>query len=101
MLARDLAMAAERCEIELGFPGVSVFCAAGVGLRELLVAAPQLRVYGVVRRTTAGVVRDFGAELVATGAAPHFTLRLPDAAVATLARLRDLFGPPIPNPLVR
>lgn len=101
MIARDLAMAAERCESEFGFPGLSVFGASGVGLRQLLLAIPDLRRYGVVRRTTAGRLRAFGCELIPTGAEPHFTLRLPDTDFATLARLRDLFGPPIPNPLIR
>lgn len=101
MLARDLALAAERCEAQLGFPGISVFAATGTGFRELLLAAPALRTYRVVRRSTAGAVRSLGCELVATGIAPHITLRLPGTDFATLARLRDLFGPPIPNPLAR
>ena len=101
MLARDLAVAAERCEAELGFPGISVFAAAGVAFRALLLAAPQLRTYRVVRCTTAGPLRRMGCELVPTGSAPHFTLRLPATDFAALARLRDLFGPPIPNPLAR
>jgi hypothetical protein len=101
MLARDLALAAERCEAELGFPGISVFAAADLGFRALLLAAPQLRTYRVVRRATAAAVRALGCELVPTGAAPHFTLRLPAVGFATLARLREAFGSPIPNPLAR
>ena len=101
MLARDLALAAERCEVQLGFPGISVFAAAGISFRELLLAAQGLRTYRVVRRTTAGAVRSFGCEFLATGTAPHYTLRLPATDFATLARLRDLFGPPIPNPIAR
>lgn len=97
MLARDLRVAAERCEAALGFPGISVFAAAGASFRELLLAAPALRTYRVVRRTTAGAVRRVGCELVATGASPHFTLRLPAVDFPTLARLRDVFGPPIPT----
>lgn len=100
MLARDLAVAAERCQAELGFPGISVF-AGEASFRELLFAAPALRTYRVVRRTTAGTVRRFGCDLLATGARPHFTLRLPSVDFPTLARLRDVFGPPIPNPLAR
>lgn len=72
MLARDLALAAERCKAQFGFPGISVFGAAGVGFRELLLAAPALRTYRVVRRTTAGVVRELGCELLATGASTSF-----------------------------
>ena len=101
MLARDLALAAERCEAQFGFPGISVFGAAGVGFRELLLAAPALRTYRVVRQTRAGPLRELGGELLATGAPPHFTLRLPATDFATLALLRDAFGPPIPNPLAR
>jgi len=101
MMARDLAMASERCQAALGFPGISVFAAPTTSLRSVLLVAPQLRVYTVVRRTTARALRKFGAELLPTGASPHFTLRLPDVEFATLARLRDLFGPPIPNPLAR
>lgn len=101
MLARDLAFAAERCEAAAGYPGISVFAAPGLSFRELLLAAPALRVYGAVRRTTARVLRGEGYELIPTGAAPHFTLRLQDTEFPTLARLRDVFGPPIPNPLAR
>ena len=101
MLARDLALAAERCEVQLGFPGISVFAAAGTSFRELLVAAQGLHTYRVLRRSTAGAVRSFGCELLATGAAPHYPLLLPATDFATLARLRDLFGPPAPNPIPR
>ena len=101
MLARDLALAAERCEAQFGFPGISVFGAAGLGFRELLLAAPALRTYRVVRQARAGPLREFGCELLAPGAPPHFTLRLPATDFATLALLRDAFGPPIPNPLAR
>ena len=46
MLARDLALAAERCGAQLDFPGISVFTAAGTGFRERLLAAPALRTSG-------------------------------------------------------
>ncbi|HEX5266307.1 MAG TPA: hypothetical protein VFW24_06000 [Acidimicrobiales bacterium] len=101
MLARDLALAAQRTEADLGYPGVSVFASPSLGFRELVLAAPALRVYSVVRRSTAAAVRALGCELIATGAPPHYTLRLPDAEFPTLARLRDAFGPPIPNPGAR
>lgn len=92
MLARDLALAAERCEAQLGFPGISVFAATDTGSGSSC---------WPLRRSTAGAVRSLGCELVPTGIAPHVTLHLPGTDFATLARLRDLFGPPIPNPLAR
>jgi len=101
MLARDLAMAAARCEAQLGYPGISVFASTEVGLRELVLAAPALRLYTVVRRATAGALRQLGCSLVPTGAAPHYTLRLPGSDYPLLARLRQAFGPPIPNPAHR
>lgn len=101
MLARDLALAAERCDAELGYPGLSVFAAARIGFRELLLAARPLRAYSVVRRASAGQLRAIGCTLIPTGAPPHFTLRLPDAGFPTLAAVREVFGPPIPNPVAR
>jgi len=67
----------------------------------LLLAAPGLRVYRVMRRSTAGVLRLAGFDLLPAGAPPHFTLRLPGRDFSTLAQVRDLFGPPVPNPLAR
>ena len=98
MLARDLAMAAARCEAQFGYPGISVFASVNLGMRELVLASPPLRPYAVVRRTTVGELRRLGCDLVPTGAAPHYTLRLPGADYPTLARVRQAFGPPIPNP---
>ena len=101
MLARDLAMAAARCEAQFGYPGISVFASPDLGLRELVMAAPPLRLYAVIRRATAGPLRGLGCELVPTGAAPHFTLRLPTSDYPMLSRVRQAFGPPIPNPVSR
>ena len=101
MLARDLAMATARSEVELGYPGISVFASASLGFLELVLTAPQLHVYAEVRRTTARALRQLGCELVPTGAVPDFTLPLPDAEFPTLARVRDVFGTPIPNPAAR
>jgi len=101
MLVRDLANAAERCEEHFGFPGLSVFARSGPSVRELLLSARALRLYPVIRQSSAGDLRALRCELLPTGVAPHFTLRLADASFRTLSLVRDAFGPPFPNPVFR
>ena len=89
---------AERSFEEYGFYGVSVFLAVDRPVDRLCAELDQLRRYGRVRLSTAGDLRRAGFTLLSTGRSPHFDVALPDLAAKTLGRLREVFGPPVPNP---
>ena len=92
--------AAAKCRKEYGFFGVSVYCAIGMTVAEL-VANVQLigaDLYRQVRLSSFGVLRRAGFALWPTNPFPHFSIVLPDLDPATLSRLDGCFGQPVPNP---
>jgi hypothetical protein len=91
--------AAAKSREEYGFFGVSVYCAIGMTVAEL-VANVQLigpDRYRQVRLSSFGVLRRAVA-LWPTNPFPHFSIVLPDLDRATFARLEACFGSPVPNP---
>lgn len=78
--------------------GVSVFLALDHDVPELCRLVPDLNRYGRIRTSTAEAVRTAGFAVLPTGRGPHFTVVLPDATDATLARLDQCFGTAVPNP---
>lgn len=96
MLLSDLERAAEVCQASLGFPGISVYAADGLGLAELVMATPLA--HSQLRWSRAGRLRAAGFALEPTRSWPHYTLRLTDASPAELRRVEQTFSPPEPNP---
>ena len=86
----DLERSVDRCEAELGVPGVSVFAAAGLDERQVVEAAPPLHRFSWVSATRAGDLRLLGCDLVPMRQAPHFTLTVPANDRATL---KDVIAP--------
>ena len=103
MLLSDLERAAEVCRASLGFPGISVYAADGLGLAELVMATPLA--HSQVRLSRAGRLRAAGFALEPTRSWPHYTLRLTDASPAELHRVEQAFSPtraePSPPPMTK
>jgi hypothetical protein len=76
--------------------GVSVFTADVWPLDQLL--RERFATFRVVHLPTVGDLRGAGYELLPTGLAPHFTLRLRRGDDAELRRLLDALGEPRDNP---
>ena len=94
----NLRRTAQRSFTDLGFYGVSVFVAVDQPVEILCAEVDALRRYGRVRLSTVASLHQAGFALLATGGRPHFDIALPDLAGPTLSRLRDCFGPALPNP---
>ncbi len=88
---------AEACERRLGFPGVSVAHAVTGRLADLCELSPRLLDYDECAVTTAGRVLQHYA-IAPTGAAPHCSIVLPAADLASVRLLRDLFEVGLPLP---
>jgi hypothetical protein len=93
-----LRRTAERAFEDYGFYGVSVYLALDRPVEQLCAEVDELRRYGRIRLSTARDLRRAGFSLLSTGRRPHFDIALPDLAGPTLARLRETFGPAVPNP---
>ena len=87
----DLERSVDCCEAELGFPGVSVFAAAGLDEREVVQAAAPLGRFSWISTAQAGRLRRLGCELVPTRRAPHFTLKVPGKDRRALKDVSALF----------
>ncbi|MEO7556661.1 MAG: hypothetical protein ABIV94_08685 [Acidimicrobiales bacterium] len=81
-----------------GFHGLSVFVAADDEVVDLCGSVDELRRYGQIRRSTVVRITSSGFALLATGAAPHYDVVLPDLAPSTLERLVACFDDPERNP---
>ncbi len=92
--------AAAKCREEHGFFGVSVYCAIGMSVAELVANVQPIGPdrYRQVRLASFGALRRAGFALWPTNPFPHFSIVLPDLDPATFARLDGCFGPPLPNP---
>ena len=78
--------------------GVSVYCALDeVGPASLDRILSDMHSYGTVHLSTIGKVSAGGFEFLATGARPHFTVRMTDANLRELEQLLALFGEPSEN----
>lgn len=76
--------------------GISVFAVLGIELDELL--ARRFATFRAVCMPTAGQLAESGFELLATGQAPHYTVRLRRADDAELGELLAALGPALVNP---
>lgn len=76
--------------------GISVFAVTDRTLETLL--ADRFASFRHVHLTGAGRVREAGFELLPTGLAPHFTVRLAGAGEPELRRLLAVLGPARDNP---
>jgi hypothetical protein len=76
--------------------GISVFAALGIALDELL--ARRFATFRTVCLPTAGKLGERGFELLATGQAPHFTVRLRRADDPELGDLLAALGAAQVNP---
>ncbi len=97
----DLARIRETAEdslADVGFYGLSVFAAYDGDVRALCERIQRLRSPGVIWVARVADLRANGFELVATDAAPHFDVVLPDLAAGTIAMLIWCFESR-PNPL--
>jgi hypothetical protein len=76
--------------------GISVFAVLGMPLEDLL--RRRFASFRTIYLPTAGLLRDHGFELLATGQRPHFTVRLRRADDGELEELLAALGPAQPNP---
>lgn len=76
--------------------GISVFAVLGMALDELL--ARRFATFRTVYLPAAGHLTDSGFELLATGQAPHYTVRLRRADDRELGELLAALGPAQANP---
>jgi hypothetical protein len=76
--------------------GISVFAVVGIALDELL--ASRFATFRTVYLPTAGQLGGHGFELLATGQAPHYTVRLRRADGKELGELLAALGPARGNP---
>lgn len=75
--------------------GISVFAVQGIALDELL--ARRFATFRTVYLPTAGQLGERGLELLATGLAPHYTIRLGRADDNELGEALAALGPPKPT----
>lgn len=76
--------------------GISVFAVLGVPLDDLL--RRRFATFRTIYLPSAGQLTGQGFELLPTGQAPHFTVRLRRADDHELSRLLAALGAPQPNP---
>lgn len=76
--------------------GISVFAVLGIALEDLLVR--RFATFRTVYLPTAGQLGGRGFELLATGQAPHYTVRLRRADDKELGELLAALGPAQANP---
>ena len=81
-----------------GFYGVSVFAALDGDVAALCARIERLRSPGTIWVARCGDLRASGFDLLATDAAPHYDVVLPDLAESTIDRVITCFDPR-PNPL--
>ncbi len=89
---------AEDSVVDLGVYGISVFAAHDGDVRALCQQIRRLQSPGVIWVARCGDLRSAGFSLLATDAAPHFDVVLPDLMVGTLTALVGCFESR-PNPL--